>query len=189
VTSSNAALQVVLCLVVSTNHVLVPEGGTNGFTVRLSEQPGSPNFTVNTTRSGGDTNLTVSSGATLVFKNYNWATPQQVTLSAAVDADALNGSATFTVSASGASNVLVTVVELDKDAPPQFTSISLSNGLLRLQVLGFPGSNYVLQASTNLAPPAWLSTATNTADGGGLVQFTNAGEPAFPQRFFRARRQ
>ena len=58
-------------------------------------------MTVTSARSAGDTDITVSAGGTLTFTPANFATPQNVTVSAAEDADTINGAATITVSATG----------------------------------------------------------------------------------------
>ncbi len=55
----------------------------------------------------GDTDLTVSGGETLTFTSANWNTPQTVTLSAAEDADTVNGTAIFSVASSGLTTVNV----------------------------------------------------------------------------------
>ncbi len=77
-------------LIVSTTSVSVNEGSANTFTVRLAAQPAS-DVTVNVTRTSGDTDLSVSGGGTLTFTTANWNIPQTVTLSAAEDADTVNG--------------------------------------------------------------------------------------------------
>jgi hypothetical protein len=46
------------------------------------------------------------------------------------------------------------------------------------------GTNYVIQATTNLAAPAWQSLATNQPAGGMLV-FTN--QQSTPMKFYRTR--
>jgi hypothetical protein len=62
--------------------------------VCLAGKPGTDKV-VTVTRTSGDSDLTVSAGGTLTFTPTNWNVPQTVTLAAAVDADALNGSAVF----------------------------------------------------------------------------------------------
>ncbi|MEQ9411570.1 MAG: choice-of-anchor D domain-containing protein, partial [Fuerstiella sp.] len=101
-------------LVVTPLAVNVNEGSTNTFSVRLNAQP-TADVTVNVSRTAGDTDLSVSAGGTLTFTTSNWDTPQDVTLAAAEDADAVNGSATFTVSSAGLPSVDVTGTEVDND--------------------------------------------------------------------------
>ncbi len=76
----------------------VTQGGTADFTVSLTQAPTS-DVTVTVARSSGDSDLSVSSGASLTFTPGNWNVAQTVTLAAASDADTVNGSAVFTLSA------------------------------------------------------------------------------------------
>jgi hypothetical protein len=55
---------------------------------------------------------------------------------------------------------------------------------LSFQVLGAPGSSYVLQASTNLIAPAWMPVQTNDADANGICIFTMTNLTR-PWLFFR----
>ncbi|MFD7014703.1 glycoside hydrolase family 9 protein [Streptomyces sp. NPDC059928] len=80
--------------------VAVPEGGSAAVEVRLSAAP-TQTVGVTVVRSSGDEDLAATTGATLVFTPANWATPQQVSVSAAQDADAVSGSATFTAPGRG----------------------------------------------------------------------------------------
>lgn len=66
--------------------------------------------------------------------------------------------------------------------PPLINSVSESNNQLHLTLLGTPGSNYVLQASTNLATTNWVTLQTNPAP----FSFIDTNGELFPQRFFRA---
>ncbi len=119
-----------LGLVVTPTAVTVTEGGVNTISVRLSAQPGS-SASVTTIRSSGDSDLSVSGGATLTFTTANWSTPQSVTLSAAEDADAANGTATFAVTSAGLSTVNVTATEADNDTLGLVvspTSVSVNEG-------------------------------------------------------------
>lgn len=101
-------------LVVLPTNVTVLEGSSNTFSVRLSAAPTNM-VTVTTTFSSGDADLGLVSGNTLQFDATNWATPQPVTLNAAEDADSQNSQALFTVSAPGASSLVVTATEADND--------------------------------------------------------------------------
>ena len=102
-------------VITSASSVAVPEGGTATFTARLSSAPSS-NVTVNTTRTSGDSDLSVASGASLTFTPSNWDTPQTVTLAAAQDADAVSGTAVFTVGGPGVTPATVEASEIDDDA-------------------------------------------------------------------------
>ena len=104
-------------LAVSSTTVTVPEGATQTWQVRLASAPSAP-VTVTVARASGDADLTVAGGATLAFTTANWNAAQTVTLAAANDADSVNGTASFRVSAAGATDVLVAATEADKDALP-----------------------------------------------------------------------
>ncbi|MEU2628878.1 glycoside hydrolase family 9 protein [Kitasatospora sp. NPDC007106] len=94
--------------------VTVPEGGSAAVAVRLSAAP-AQNVTVTVARTSGDTDL---AAASLVFTPANWATAQQVTVSAAQDADTANGSAVFTAGGTGVEAGAFTATEADDDTAP-----------------------------------------------------------------------
>ena len=50
---------------------------------------------------------------------------------------------------------------------------------------GTPDAQYVVQASDNLAPPAWENVSTNTAGTDGQWTFTESTEH-YPGRFYRS---
>ena len=81
-------------------HVAVNEGGTNTFTVRLAAQPAG-DVTVTVARTAGRRGPDGQRRRSLTFTSGNWNTPQTVTSAAAEDADAVNGTATITVSSAG----------------------------------------------------------------------------------------
>ncbi|WP_426210883.1 glycoside hydrolase family 48 protein [Massilia sp. TWP1-3-3] len=101
-------------LVVSGAPLAVPEGASRSFRVRLATAPAA-NISVSVARVGGDVDLGVAGGATLTFTPANWNLDQNVTLAAAVDADSINGSASFTVTAPNAAALTVLATEVDKD--------------------------------------------------------------------------
>jgi len=106
-------------IIVSTNSVLVPEGGAATFTVRLAAQPPA-NVTVTIGKTaGGDPDL-LAAPTSLTFTSSDWSQPKPVTVSAAQDADAENGTATFDVSCDGAASVSVAAGEIDDDSIPIF---------------------------------------------------------------------
>ena len=119
--SSNATVTItdndVQGLVISTTNLIVPEGGSANYTVRLNAQPASPVMVTNTFASG-DPDLRVTAGTMLTFNSVTWSNPQPVTLTAAEDADTVNGQAIFTVAAFGLPSRSVTATEADNDQPP-----------------------------------------------------------------------
>jgi hypothetical protein len=160
-----------LGLLVSSTSVSAPEGGTSTFTVQLSAQPTS-DVTVSVGRTSGDTDLTVSGGATLTFTFNKWNTPQTVTLAAAEDADAANGSAVFTVSSAGTSSVDVTATEVDNESLGLVvspTSVSAPEGST---------STFTVRLSAQPASDVTVSVGRSSGDsdltvsGGALLRFT-----------------
>ncbi len=66
--------------------------------------------------------------------------------------------------------------------PSQFTSVSLTNGVVHLFFAGSSGQTYVLQASTNLVN--WVPVATNIAPA-GIFEMTDPDAANFQSRFYR----
>jgi hypothetical protein len=95
----------------------VLEGGSSIFSVRLRSAPAG-DVTVTTSRFSGDTDLTVSSGASLVFTPANFNVAQLVTIAAAADADTVNDSAVFRVTAPAIATYDLTVNGIDTPPPP-----------------------------------------------------------------------
>ncbi|MEO5802635.1 MAG: Calx-beta domain-containing protein, partial [Verrucomicrobiota bacterium] len=129
-------------ILVSTNVVVVPEGGSNSFTVHLSAEP-TNTISVLTSRSSGDTDLNVDSGATLTFTPANWNISQTVFLSASEDDDADHGSAIFTVTSAGWTGQTVSITESDNDI-----GFLVSTNLLRID----EGQSNVFTIRLNLPP-------------------------------------
>jgi hypothetical protein len=82
--------------VVDEEPVRVDEGSTADLWIRLSGKPMDP-VEVAVTKVDGDADLTLTGTTTLTFTQANWMTYQLVTVAAAQDADALNGSATLRI--------------------------------------------------------------------------------------------
>ncbi|WP_248964279.1 glycoside hydrolase family 48 protein [Sphaerisporangium perillae] len=102
-------------IVVSPTTLVVPEGGTAGYSVKLSQAPTSSVTVATSKAGGGDADLTVSSGGSLTFTTSNWNTAQTVTIRAAEDSDSTAGTATFNSTASGWTGGSLTATEADND--------------------------------------------------------------------------
>src|SRR5262249_54248898 len=78
----------------------------------------------------GDANLTVNLPGTVTFTPANFATFQNVTISAAEDADITNGTAVFRASGTNLTSVDFNVSEFDNDGLPvaQRTYVAVLNG-------------------------------------------------------------
>jgi Concanavalin A-like lectin/glucanases superfamily/Immunoglobulin domain len=60
------------------------------------------------------------------------------------------------------------------------------SGSASLNFKGIPGYQYILQYTTNVAPPVvWHNATTNTAANTGLSQFTDTGATNHPAAFYR----
>jgi hypothetical protein len=87
-----------LFFVLDSDTVVVGEGGTAQFRVRLGNRPAA-SVSVSVSRAGGDTDLVVQAGAALTFTVSNWSSYQAVTLAALDDDDSRDGVATIRVRA------------------------------------------------------------------------------------------
>jgi len=99
----------------------------------------------------------------------------------------LNGSATFSANAfeTGYNNS-VAASALFIVQPLGFTSVGFTNQMFQLGFFGAAGSNYVLQASTNLIN--WVPISTNVAPT-NLFNLVDPGATNFPYRFYRVLQQ
>lgn len=100
------------------------------------------NVTVSIVRASGDADLTASP-TSLTFTTANWNVAQNVTISAAQDADTLNGTASFTVSAAGLTSVNVSATESDDDLLNRAPTVrSISKTVAQNVVLIFSASDF-----------------------------------------------
>ncbi|MEP6664540.1 MAG: immunoglobulin domain-containing protein, partial [Verrucomicrobiota bacterium] len=72
------------------------------------------------------------------------------------------------------------------NAPLRFTSFSISTNIFSAQLVGIIGTNYFIQASTNLT--GWTSLQTNIAVN-GYINFTDTNVAGFSNRYFRGQQQ
>lgn len=59
----------------------------------------------------------------------------------------------------------------------------LANGMFTFRFYGEPGTNYVVQASSNLV--TWTALATNQVSALGYFEFTDVGATNYSKRFYR----
>ncbi|MCY2994716.1 MAG: cohesin domain-containing protein [Planctomycetota bacterium] len=97
--------------------VSVTEGMTSSLSVSLAGCPAEgTSVVVSVARAtGADSDLEIASGATLTFTATNWHVPQTVTIRAKEDADAIDGTASFTFASSGWTSNSVQLREADND--------------------------------------------------------------------------
>lgn len=67
--------------------------------------------------------------------------------------------------------------------PPVLTNLLFSDGQFQFQLTGSIGSNYIVQATTDLSLANWVSLQTNAAP----FTFVETNVLALPQRFYRGR--
>jgi glucose/arabinose dehydrogenase/PKD repeat protein len=158
-------------LVVTPGNLIVAEGGTGVYAIRLASAPAA-DVTVSIARSAGSANLSVS-GSPLIFTPANFATPQYVTITAAQDSDITNDSATFTLSASGFTSITVNAVTIDDDAQtPVLSATTLTiaeggNGTFTVKLPSQPtGSVTVTVART-------AGDSDISVSGGATLNFDN----------------
>ena len=78
-------------------------------------------------------------------------------------------------------NTLNQVVTNFPAIAPSLSAIIFTNNQFQFTVTGTAGSNYVVQATTNLAPAFWIPLVTNPAP----FQFTDTNSNLSNQRFYR----
>jgi hypothetical protein len=98
----------------------------------------------------------------------------------------------YTETLSGASRTNIESYLLTKYAlaalPPPASSIitpSVVGTNLQLQIASQSGYNYIVQGTTNLAPPIVWSNLHTNAGTGGTINLSVPVSPSQPQRFFR----
>ena len=143
--------------------------------------PNGGNFVykVNIGLTNADSNATIYytlDGTTPTISSLLYSTPFDLKSNAVVTASAFR---------SGYINSLASSAAFFID-PVRFTSQSISNGAFNLQLLTVPGSNYVLQVSSNLID--WTSIATNPATTNTL-QFADPNFSNYPSRYYRFQQQ
>ncbi len=149
-----------LAIKTDTSEISVPEGGANTFQVRLSEDPITPR-TVSVAWVSGDADISVTGGASLDFDSSNWSIDQAVTLNAAQDPDAINGSALLRCSSSGFLDVDVTATESDNDP---VLHIETSTNAVAVPEGGTNTFQVRLDAAPNTTVTVWVNRASGDTD-------------------------
>ena len=148
-------------LTLSKSTVSVTEGSTATYTVRLAAAPNA-DVTVTIAHAGGDSDLTVSP-TSLTFSATNSATAQTVTVSAAEDDnDVIDGTASFTHTASGGGYGNVTAATLTATEADDDTGIVLTPATLSVPEGGT--NTYTVKLGTQ--PGAGVTVAIARASGG-----------------------
>jgi hypothetical protein len=122
-----------------------------------------------------------------------WGSPMALTNGAAALSTADLPAGTNSVSGSylgdsnffGSSNSLAQVVRVVPGTPVTIVIQDNGNGTVTLAFAGTPGVQYVVQASDDLAVPAWANVSTNTAGTNGHWTVTESMN-GHPIRFYRS---
>jgi hypothetical protein len=61
----------------------------------------------------------------------------------------------------------------------------LGDGCTKITCTGFPNQSYIVQATTSLSAPSWVTIGTNASGSDGLFHFVDMDAPNFPARFYR----
>jgi hypothetical protein len=109
------------------------------------------------------------------------ATQSSYSLLSAQPADAGSYSVVLTNAAGSVTSAVATLIVL-LPTPPGILSASVygADGVFQFNVAGAAGSNYVIEASTNLTD--WISLETNTSP----FTFTDTNAVNLPLQFYRA---
>jgi uncharacterized repeat protein (TIGR03803 family) len=100
-----------------------------------------------------------------------------------------SGNTLYGTTFGGGAGAAGTVFILSLIPPPAAITNIVHNldGSVTLSFLGSSGSSNIVQAATNLTPPAvWWNVSTNKADGDGAWQFTDTNTAQFPAQFYRS---
>lgn len=62
---------------------------------------------------------------------------------------------------------------------------TLPDGTMQIIASGYPGTNYWIQATTNMSTTPWTTIATNAALLNGLILFTDLCAPDYLMRYYR----
>ncbi|MBF2755724.1 MAG: hypothetical protein ISN29_10785 [Gammaproteobacteria bacterium AqS3] len=157
-------------LTLSVNELVMDEGTSKTFTVRLAAQPGNPRTVV---LASTNTDVTPSP-ATLHFTTSNWSTAQTVTVSAAHDDDGVDDTATISLTGARLTSASVSVSVADDDAAIGLTlsddELLLHEGdstILTVRLANRPGRartvNLAVEGDSNVtvAPATLRFTTTN----------------------------
>jgi hypothetical protein len=84
-------------------------------------------------------------------------------------------------------SVISSAASLTLTAAPGKLAISGKPGsAVTVAFTGTPAAQYIVQATSALAPAGWVNLSTNVADSAGVIKFTDSNAAHFPTRFYRA---
>ncbi len=117
-------------LVLSTDTIEIPEGGSTSVNISLSAQPAEDINVYFVKESGGDFDISILSDTPMTFTTSNWNNLQTITFAAKEDGDEANGQAAFLISSPGLLTKSITATEVDNDipSPPTVLITTPNNG-------------------------------------------------------------
>jgi hypothetical protein len=159
---------------------------------------GQATYTVTVTRSGSgnlDTYLSVTNlpaGVTASFSHatlhFTGPTPSSLaaTLSLSTASSVADGLYTFTLIATDGSSHNTQTGTGSLRVGIGIASVQmLSDHSTQLTCSGFPGQQYLIQATTNLLAPVWITIMTNTAGPDSIFSCVDHDAKICPCRFYR----
>jgi hypothetical protein len=168
----------------STNTIVVQDGAPP----QILSQPQSQTNLVGTAANFSATAIACTPLAFQWFLNSSALSDQtnsSLTLGSVNLTNAGNYSVTITASGGSTNSEIATLTVFDP-APVIAGVAANADGSITVKLAGAPGSTYVLEATTNLAPIViWLPIATNQLDASGVWQFTDPLAVNFEQQFYR----
>ena len=146
----------------SATNVNVREAGEGRFHVRLDSEPAG-NVAVAVSHVAGSPTLSVKGGGTLTFTPANWSVWQAVTLGTGEDANSVNETAIFRISAPGLADGFVTATALDDDIGPNLALASSGTTISGTQAYAPERAiNGVHASSTNYGYVVWTNVTPGT---------------------------
>ncbi len=162
-----------------TETLNITEGDSGNFSVSLGRAP-SGNVTVSLASTNADVTLTPTP---LRFNTSNYRIEQRVTVNVADDDDAVNDSATITLSATGYTNATKSVTITDNDSPALDVtpvSLSLTEGgqalTFRVKLQYQPSANVTINMTGGTDSRISLDTDPNTAGNQNSLTFNRSGQ-------------
>jgi uncharacterized protein (DUF1800 family) len=153
----------------------VNEGMSAQFGVRLSAAPPGGTATVTVARASGDADLNVSAGGTLTFTSANFGTFQNVTVSAAEDADTTNGTAVIRASGTNLISADVNASEVDNDP----NVIAIQTNLIRTPLVAIENDSAQIGLRLASAPAAPVTVSVARVSGDADLRVVLPGTVTF----------
>jgi len=152
-------------LTIVSSNIIVVEGSSNNFAVRLSGQPAS-DITIGLSKVSGDGNLNISGGNTLTFTTSNWNVDQMIAIDASQDDDALEGLTTFSLAQISGLHLLDALVVDATEADDDNLELIVSPESLFIP----EGSSNTVTVSLSQAPGANVRIDVSHLSGDGDIQ-------------------